>query len=290
MTKNNVLKLLLLYGLIKFSDQTNFESDLDSDKCIQCNIPKIRVKRAKYFQSPSIRYFKRPNFPPNYFSYTPPPNFLMNDEEQTRGPNKMYPNKKSNTQNLNDEDINNLVKNLSKGDLDRILEFAGDLKQKESYLHSNIRVNYEDQTQNNVNSISDDSTVYREQFNQQNYINAPYASNINDGFNKMMPDNTIAPPVLFTDNRNTMEEILPKPVNLREEPRFMNDYQILNSKKVPVAVAPTDSYKVENFGALPLSGHNSKLSSVSSYHVPHYTVRYKFVYLLFFLLCPPIST
>ncbi|XP_035450573.2 uncharacterized protein LOC118276383 [Spodoptera frugiperda] len=66
----------------------------------------------------------------------------------------------------------------------------------------------------------------------------------------------------------TEEETLPPPINMREV-----DFDASYTHNVPTVVkADSDSYAVENFGDLPLMNHNSKLHSVSSYHVPHYTV------------------
>lgn len=64
------------------------------------------------------------------------------------------------------------------------------------------------------------------------------------------------------------EEKLPPPTNMRHE-----DYDVSYTNNVPTIVkADSDSYQVESFGDLPLMNYNSKLHSVSSYHVPHYTV------------------
>ncbi|CAH1636651.1 unnamed protein product [Spodoptera littoralis] len=66
----------------------------------------------------------------------------------------------------------------------------------------------------------------------------------------------------------TEEETLPPPINMREV-----DFDVSYTNNVPTVVqADSTSYEVENFGDLPLMNYNSKLHSVSSYHVPHYTV------------------
>ncbi|KAI5637634.1 hypothetical protein NE865_09617 [Phthorimaea operculella] len=70
---------------------------------------------------------------------------------------------------------------------------------------------------------------------------------------------------LFTDSETMQEEQLPKPLNLRD------DYEVANTDHVP-KVIKADGYKVESFKDLPLMDYDSKLHSVSSYHVPHYLV------------------
>lgn len=72
----------------------------------------------------------------------------------------------------------------------------------------------------------------------------------------------------FTETNE--EEKLPPPTNMREV-----DYDASFTNNVPTVVkaeTDSDSYQVESFGDLPLMNYNSKLHSVSSYHVPHYTV------------------
>lgn len=68
-------------------------------------------------------------------------------------------------------------------------------------------------------------------------------------------------------NKVLSEEILPRPVNLRDD----QDFEASFTNKVPV-VNVDPSYQLENFGNLPLMNYNSKLDTLSSYHVPHYTV------------------
>ncbi|XP_026318979.1 uncharacterized protein LOC113229554 isoform X2 [Hyposmocoma kahamanoa] len=73
---------------------------------------------------------------------------------------------------------------------------------------------------------------------------------------------------IFTDSSMIKEEELPKPTNLREE-----ELVISHTNHVPAIVKPDSTYEVKNFGNLPLMNyHNSKLHTVSSYNVPHYTV------------------
>lgn len=69
-------------------------------------------------------------------------------------------------------------------------------------------------------------------------------------------------------SKDLPEELLPRPVNLRDEADI---YDVSHSNNVHTVVK-ADSYKLENFGSLPLMNYNSKLDTLSSYHVPHYTV------------------
>lgn len=73
---------------------------------------------------------------------------------------------------------------------------------------------------------------------------------------------------IFTDSSMIKEEELPKPTNLREEEQVIS-----HTNNVPAVVKADSRYEVKNFGDLPLMNYqNSKLHSVSSYNVPHYTV------------------
>lgn len=73
---------------------------------------------------------------------------------------------------------------------------------------------------------------------------------------------------IYTDSSLIKEEELPKPANLWEEEQVVS-----NTNNVPTVVKADSSYEVKNFGDLPLMNYdNSKLHSVSSYNVPHYTV------------------
>lgn len=83
-------------------------------------------------------------------------------------------------------------------------------------------------------------------------------------FNEMISKNGH----MFTDSSMLKEEELPKPMNLREE-----EQAISYTNNVPSVVQADSSYEVKNFGDLPLMNYqNSKLHTVSSYNVPHYTV------------------
>lgn len=73
---------------------------------------------------------------------------------------------------------------------------------------------------------------------------------------------------IFTDSSMIKEEELPRPVNLREEEQALS-----YTNNVPTVVEADSNYEVKNFGDLPLMNYqNSKLHTVSSYNVPHYTV------------------
>ncbi|XP_047024848.1 early nodulin-75-like [Helicoverpa zea] len=98
-----------------------------------------RVKRGKYYNSPPLRFYNRPPYTipiKGPFSYTPPP--FMKDEEPPYPGSRPYKVSKPRPTNdgLADDDINNLVKHLSKQDLDKIIEFASGKNQVVDYEHS----------------------------------------------------------------------------------------------------------------------------------------------------------
>ncbi|CAH0683353.1 unnamed protein product [Spodoptera exigua] len=91
-----------------------------------------------------------------------------------------------------------------------------------------------------------------------------------DGVQKFesLPPTPYPSPTPSDFSETTEEETLPPPINMREV-----DFDVSYTNNVPTVVkADSTSYEVENFGDLPLMNYNSKLHSVSSYHVPHYTI------------------
>lgn len=66
------------------------------------------------------------------------------------------------------------------------------------------------------------------------------------------------------------EEVLPRPVNLRED--IDEAIDAAQTRQVAAIARPDPEYKVESFGDLPVMNYHSKMFSVSSYNVPHYTV------------------
>ncbi|XP_028156923.1 uncharacterized protein LOC114350351 [Ostrinia furnacalis] len=305
----------------------------------------LRVKRAKYYSSPS-RFYRKP--PPPFltkgaFSYTPPPNYMESDDPHPGSFRpKVSTSKRPVNDGLGDDDINNLVKHLSKQDLDRIIEFAGEKygnpiekystslnKVKENddvriykvaaqetdqdhqfalnglYIGNNEHTGYEmeyksiskrpadtDKYVNNANQFAINglyANVNNANFrntppqfhpspeiNSQELANTPLDTQeskhsgqftmldayIQKELNGAASDKVVAS---FTDSQATQEEQLPKPVNLRED-----HYETSNTDNVEVV--KQSSYKLENFGNLPLMDYSSKRDTVSSYHVPHYSV------------------
>ncbi|XP_061713915.1 uncharacterized protein LOC133522584 [Cydia pomonella] len=312
----------------------------------------IRVKRGKYYSYPSRFYRRPPNSYPvkGAFSITPPPGYMMDDDEppypgRPHDPRPKVSSSKRPNDGLRDEDINNIVKYLSKQDLDKLIDVASEkerfrenIVERRPYKRDESRVikdtdystpgfslngpykiyesdkfnrngpwvqesdsiplhfkpqdevyngpfksqnteefrskpqeydskyngpyaptdllNYaEDATQSKIVYVNDDTANLQTEESMQNkqisYLNAYIHHEIND-----MPKQV--------DN-GQREELLPKPVNLREE-----DFDISYTNNVPTVVRP--SYKVENFGDLPLMSNAHKLDTVSSYKVPHYTV------------------
>jgi hypothetical protein len=293
----------------------------------------VRVKRAKYYSSPPMRYYRKPPAPfpvKGYFSYTPPPNYM--DSEDSPYPGSFRPNKvsKSPTDGLADEDISSLVTNLSEKDFDRLMEYSK-RKYKKIYDYNDV-TNIDDtipkqyqlsyDAEKNVpkgqytKDTKEYNVAYTEKVNKienkpedSNYrgpyapsfsINNPiyveekpyYASpsktpnntpqdlsDVQLNTEESMKRNQFSflnayieqdlnnrPPVV-SDNEATEEEKLPKPINLRED----DDYTASSTNNAP-KIVKSHSYKVENFGDLPLMDYHSKLHTVSSYHVPHYSV------------------
>ncbi|CAG9787967.1 unnamed protein product [Diatraea saccharalis] len=319
----------------------------------------VRIKRAKYYSNPPMRFYKRPPIPhvvKGIFSYTPPPHLSEDDSPHPGNfrPNKVNKRPPPPNDGLGDEDIHNLVKNLSKQDLDKIINFAGEKYREPPFQKYNS-------PQNTIVTAEDDYNVYKPtlrdlETNQKLSPSKPYvSSNIESSQNvEHISSSNIAKPVstkiehsepfnfisphassyiepqkqdndavqIFLPHklRNTnsnhqdisgvaletqesinnnqfsfvdsyiqqelnnvatrqvvgndiepkkpvQEEELPKPINLRED----YDFEVSNTDNVP-RVVKASSYKVENFGELPLMNYNSKLHTVSSYHVPHYSV------------------
>lgn len=87
---------------------------------------------------------------------------------------------------------------------------------------------------------------------------------IQNEMNKQRPDMN-----MYSGSINLQDQPLPSPSNLREQ-----DYEISYTNNIPQVVnADNNPYKVENFADLPLMNYDdSKLDTVNSYNVPHYTV------------------
>lgn len=305
----------------------------DRGYCKKCFfIPNRRIKRGKYYSNPPQRFYSRPpvSFPHiGAFSYTPPPNYMVEDDSPYPGPPGSRPYKVSSHPNegLADEEINNLMKYLTKQDLDKILDFANGQRQKNQPLYKFDKENnnyikkanlslYKAETNNNeVFSKNYDNEEEKEEANHLfkanvQYIDQSSASNsrhqeqtpykYTESINyvtesipqkhyteiyKMNPSESeqrivnkqinfddaleteLADSDTNTENSFSEAGFMPKPLNLREEQDFYGSF----TNNVP-KVVPSESYKVESFGDLPLMNYNSKLDSVSSYHVPHYTV------------------
>lgn len=316
----------------------------------------LRIKRAKYYSNPPTRFYRKP--PPPFltkgaFSYTPPPNYMESEDPRPGSFRpKVSTSKRPINDGLGDDDINNLVKHLSKQDLDKIIEFAGDkygthekystsinklpdktedisiyktpvqeieADQKFSlngpYISDKEPINYEMEYSDVSKRPTETNKVIYNQIQLQSVDNSPdqfafkgpyaniYSANVqnspplfhqspeissqdlsipletqesmhNSQFSTLnayiqqelhgAPSDKVVN--TFTDSKVMQEEQLPKPVNLRED-----DYEVSYTNNVANIVKPS-SYKLENFGDLPLMDYNSKRDTVSSYHVPHYSV------------------
>lgn len=308
-----------------------------------------RIKRGKYISSSPQRFYSRPPVSPQIkgiYSYTPPPNYMANDDEpQYPGtPAHFRPPKVSNrptTDGLGNEDINNIVKYLSKQDLDKIIDLAG-VRDREKYTedsfeeikynrppkddYKSIRTNLHDidNEKTSKKPLTDEDNKLFQALVQEIDIDPKYNSmqesktvNYNKPIQPIVSYDTQPTPreaywnnfknnnnlydtsalaaeesmlqrqivflksqindgAVYTDSSIMAEEKLPKPLNLRE------DYDVSYTNNVPTIVkAEQNSYKIENFGDLPLMGYNSKLDTLSSYHVPHYTVSNEQSFILF---------
>ncbi|KAJ2950878.1 hypothetical protein O0L34_g5238 [Tuta absoluta] len=135
------------------------------------------IKRPpKYYSYPS-RFYRKP--PPPYvvkgaFSYTPPPNYMQDDESHYRA----KVSKKPTNDGLGDEDIGNLVKHLTKKDLDKIIEFAGVTRYAEKYRddsseykpyrrpeNSGYRIEDVDQFAQNIHHFKEQENVLKVEYN-----------------------------------------------------------------------------------------------------------------------------
>ncbi|XP_046977898.1 uncharacterized protein LOC124543679 [Vanessa cardui] len=245
------------------------------------------------------------------FSYTPPPGYTANDIgppiSSNARPYKV--SKKPTNEGLGDEDINNLFKYLSKKDLDKIVKYANEkersaMRYREPSDNSNYEYSPDFNNNDNIpkqayekilngpdeyrsHGLDNDSSNVKYESSQfagpvNNY--QPYSQRNLDGeasmhqsqfsfldahIQRQIEDMSFENRNRYTDGITDQEELLPRPTNLRND-----DYDISFTNDVPSVVKPeSSSYKLENFADLPLMGYeNSKLHSVNSYNVPHYSV------------------
>ncbi|CAG4928881.1 unnamed protein product [Colias eurytheme] len=273
-------------------------------RCDECNNDYTRIKRAKYYSNPPPRFYRKP--PMSYpirgpFSYTPPPGY-MDDGDKNSGPPAPYKVSKP-KEGLGDEDFQNLIKYLSKQDLDRIVELAGEkLRHTERFPSPNEQKNMfknseldfdpsklipftnDDHKPSNIEysnppnyvqirpgSSPDNNQVNPylepEESKQISYLNGHIQKELNKVEYQQVAQKG-RDDVIFTDSESMKEEQLPRPQNLREE----IDYEASYTNNVP-SIVQAQSYKLENFADLPLMNYDhSKLETVNSYSVPHYTV------------------
>lgn len=302
-----------------------------------------RIKRGKYYSNPPQRFYSRPPASSSIrgpFSYTPPPNFKDDDSGPpfpgisgfpgnsepsypgSSGPSfsgnsgPPYPGNsrppkvsKPHIDGLGTEDLNNIIKYLSKSDLDKLIQMSGRDRDTERYNKGSFD-NYD--YSSNRNEIKPTYSSNNEQFKDvidaadtidyfqklvkemeqekkfqhieipekfspiDNYVTPPPTRNVYSSQNSY-PNNLETEETMHRhhyvnagdiDNMPTVEEHLPKPLNLRNS----DEFEISYTHDVPTVVKAESSYEVKNFGELPLMNYNSKLDTLSSYHVPHYTV------------------
>lgn len=275
----------------------------------------IRVKRAKYYSSPPQRFYRRP--PMSYpshgaFSYTPPPSHMMDDEDQTPNHRPHKYSRRPTNEGLGDEDINNLLKYLSKKDLDKIVEHTlAKEKFKKDYdipkpVYNEVNDDLDDGNKFSLNGpyikpngdyVPTENPSFNENYSESRPIVVPdtpektgnlhfYSPTPSEGQSNQqfaVVDSYMQQAInglgsnsgssIFTDGKVMQEEQLPMPSNLRYEDHYVS----FTNNDPAVVKADPSSYKVESFGSLPLMNYDSKLHTVSSYNVPHYTVSIGFL-------------
>lgn len=139
------------------------------DKCYSQYRPYRRIKRGKYYSSPPQRFYSRPpfSFPVGgTFPYTPPSNYK--DDEPPYPGSRPKVSKPPTNDGLGDEDINNLMKYLSKQDLDKILDYTKTSTTAHNAGLNEFKPNKYNEFRPSQNDISDTSYLY-EKFNDNNY-------------------------------------------------------------------------------------------------------------------------
>lgn len=146
----------------------------------------IRVKRGKYYSYPQ-RFYRRPpmtHLTKGAFSYTPPPGYMMDEEDAYPGRPKV--SRKPND-GLGDEDISNIVKYLSKQDLDKIVEIAAEKDRiRDNFIDKRPFKREESKIiKANVQELTDQSYTHNSPYKTQETehkfnFNGPYRSQDSD--------------------------------------------------------------------------------------------------------------
>ncbi|GBP39680.1 hypothetical protein EVAR_25504_1 [Eumeta japonica] len=246
-----------------------------------------RPKRAKYYGGgggpPGWALHRPAPRAPPFYSHTPPPDYMFDDENS---PASFAPSaspvfklgllsKKpaAGPETLVDADIANLVRSLSKNDLDRIIEYAGE-KSGRPYIRNAIDgpAEYDGDDHRRPSRGRPGRPAGA---GPRSPVGSPY---VPDGApspshaygNSELGAGMVADrdPLLFVTDRYREEEF-PNVSSFRDDSA---DFDISYTKNIESVIKPVADYKLGNFGELPLMNEESKTKSIDSYNVAHYTV------------------
>lgn len=282
---NNIVKFMSQKDLDKLIEMAEKEKYIDKYKIPEYNESEREIpKPGSDIYKADVQEMDADNFNP--FSYGDSNHNYAKESTQSRIIYRKPPNKEYLSQQLNYQGINpdiNYMKDSSK-----IMYANSESPTPDKLINSQDIIDYEMNVRNadymkdistqftysNLPNIENGllKTKYKNLEDNQSYIQHTGLDmnevkedfNLAYNFNEMITKDGH----IFTDDSILQDEELPKPLNLREEEQVIS-----HTKNVPRVVKADSSYEVKNFGDLPLMNyHNSKLESVSSYHVPHYTV------------------
>lgn len=165
-----------------------------------------------------------------------------------------------------EEDRNLYKANVQEIDTDQKHIFKSPLKAQKPNGYSEP-VNYvTEPTSNFFINVNNNDEIFKPSGTEGRILNKPNVNAYtNHGINHITTNYGVGN--IASDTKTTDEEYLPRPVNMRED-NFYGAY----TNNVPNVVKSESDYEIKDFGELPLMNYNSKLDTVSSYHVPHYTV------------------
>lgn len=271
--------------------------------CYECRTKEyIRIKRGKYFSNPPTKFYDRPPYSPSIkgpFSYTPPPGYTPNDIGPPHpAPSRRRPYKVSKRpdEGLGDEDIHNIIKYLSNKDLNKLIELAmeskrytGAYQRAEATLtedvnngnnerettkyfmegHSNTE-KYNFENNRNINHFTNSHQVpeYKPNIDPKDLSWQEQVSFLDAYIQKELNEGSQEKNNMYTGSETMQRGQLPNTSNLQN-----NDFVASFTNNIPNVVKVATSYDIKNFADLPLmNNENSKLDTVNSYEVPHYTV------------------
>ncbi|CAG9562324.1 unnamed protein product [Danaus chrysippus] len=274
--------------------------------CYECRTKEyIRIKRGKYFSNPPSKFYDRPPYSPSIkgpFSYTPPPGNTPNDigpPHHSPARRRPYKVSKRPDEGLGEEDIHNIIKYLSNKDLNKLIEIAmeskrytGSNQQAESTLNEDVNnrnnehentkyfmggltntekyVPYSFQNNRNTNYFTNSHQVpeYKPNMEPKDSFWQEQVSFLDTYIQKELNEKTQEKINMYTDSETMNREQLPNTSDLHN-----HDFDASFTNNIPNVIKVASSYDIKNFANLPLmNNENSKLDTVNSYEVPHYTV------------------